>query len=1246
MESEANNKQQMFNKLFNNKNIKQLREIAKTLQIKKYSIIDKTTLTNKIVEKQLEEIEKNKLQDQFEEQQYNNIDSDISMLTKQNVLREALTIYQYINNSKTSPEDILYNLFPKFNFIFKNFHKHSFKAAVVVKAYFTSSFKDETQHWFLRSKVYNKFDSNFQQKIIADINNAVENKDTQNSGWKLDYVDFVNLEIHRTNQSEGSSYIELPENIKNKTAILNIKNTDNRCFIYSVLAHLYPNHSGNDNNPTSYTKHFSKLNISMLQYPVQINDRIRVFEKENNLIINIFCLENEDNSNSLIAPCRLSPILTNYYKQLVFNMEQAKTLNLTSEQFEKFQSSMLETMNQTNIINLFLYKGHYMLIKSFSRLISKQISKCKSKFHTCLKCLYHTSSDNFFINHLRFCSNNNITYTKLPTQDNNKLYFKNHQKSIRVPFSVYADFESILKPVEENHPLNSEQRKVINTHIPSAYAFHIVSPLKSFKPHIYLGENADTYFVDDLLKTLVTGEESVYNKHFKNRHTNFPVPKDVSTDATHCHICEKPFEPDDKRVIDHCHFTGEFRGIAHNNCNVNYKDPNFIPIFLHNMSHYDSHLFIKAFSKHPQLKIEPITQTEETYISIAVKVPVGTFFNKKTQQQQTYYFELRFLDSFKFMSSSLDSLSQNLEKFPILEQFYPDQKLLQKKGVYPYEYMSSFDRFNETELPSIESFYSNLNLQGITEAQYNHAKTVWNHFNIKNLGQYTNLYLLTDVLLLADVFETFRDTCLKYYKLDPAQYYTAPGLSWDALLKSTNQTLELITDQRVLEFFEQQVRGGISMITHRYAKANNPYLPNYDETQPKSYITYQDVNNLYGFAMSQKLPTGNLKWLTEVEVNKLFNILTTNPNSLNLESNIGYTLEVDVEYPTNLHDYHNDYPFLPEALTINNVKKLTPNLANKYHYHLNIKNLVQAINHGLILKKIHAVISYNQSHWMKPYIDMNTKLRAEAKNEFEKNFFKLMNNSVFGKTMENVRNRSNIFITNNETQLIKHQTKPTFLRATTFNDSLVAVHHIKLSVFYNKPIYVGAQILDISKTLMYNYHYNYFKPKFPNSKLLFTDCDSLPYHIYTDDFYKDISEDCKTLFNTSGQLNPRVPLGLNKKVIGLLKDEANDDTISEFVGLRPKLYSFVTNNDYNNTTKKAKGVKKSVINKTISFKDYFTVMMNNTPQNRTIPMFYNQNHTIYTINQEKVALDGSDDKRYVLSDKISTFALNHWRLSN
>ena len=314
------------------------------------------------------------------------------------------------------------------------------------------------------------------------------------------------------------------------------------------------------------------------------------------------------------------------------------------------------------------------------------------------------------------------------------------------------------------------------------------------------------------------------------------------------------------------------------------------------------------------------------------------------------------------MKDSLDNLSSNLSSHPNLEKFYPDNELLCRKGIYPYEYMDSFDKYNETSLPPIEQFYSKLKQSNIKLEDYQHAEKVWNHYNIKTLGEYADLYQITDVLHLADIFENFRRICLNQYHLDPCHYYTAAGLSWDAMLKFTEIQLDFITDQFTLEFFERQIRGGLSTAIHRFAQANNKYLPNYDNTKPSTFLKYIDANNLYGYAMSQKLPTGNFHWLTQSELSHFSN----NFQNIDLEGNIGYTLEVDMEYPNELHNYHNDLPFLPEVLKCdNNTSKLVANLNNKHNYVLNIKTLKQAIKHGLKLTKIHRVISYNQSSWLK-----------------------------------------------------------------------------------------------------------------------------------------------------------------------------------------------------------------------------------------------------------------------------------------
>ena len=483
----------------------------------------------------------------------------------------------------------------------------------------------------------------------------------------------------------------------------------------------------------------------------------------------------------------------------------------------------------------------------------------------------------------------------------------------------------------------------------------------------------------------------------------------------------------------------------------------------------------------------------------------------------------------------------------------------------------------------------------------------------------------TDVLLLADVFETFRDVCLKNYSLDPCWYYTAPGLSWDAMLKKTKIKLELLHDSNMLLMIEQGIRGGISIISKRYAKANNKYLNNYNPNEESTFIKYLDANNLYGWAMSQPMPYEGFKWMHKAE----------------LENWRKYPciLEVDLYYPKELHELHNDYPLAPESLKINKVEKLVPNLNNKEKYVVHHSTLKLYESLGLKITKVHRGILFKESEWLAKYINMNTNLRTKATNDFEKDFFKLMNNSVFGKTMENIRNRQDIQLCNTEEQVKKLISKPNFKKRTIFSENLAAVHMHKTELVFNKPIYIGMSILDISKNLMFDFHYNYIKILYPQAKLLLSDTDSLMYEIKTEDFYKDIYADIETIFDTSAYNNhPVIDKKLNKKVIGMMKDETAGDEITEFVGLRPKLYAYTINSE---EVKKAKGVKKAVIKADISFDDYKQCLFSGNEQYRKMNTIRSYNHEIYAETINKVALSAADDKRTIMPDGIHTKAIGY-----
>ena len=349
--------------------------------------------------------------------------------------------------------------------------------------------------------------------------------------------------------------------------------------------------------------------------------------------------------------------------------------------------------------------------------------------------------------------------------------------------------------------------------------------------------------------------------------------------------------------------------------NKNYQIPKFFPVIFHNLTGYDSHIFVKNLGVSEGL-INCIPNNAEKFISFTKDIEVGRFIgkDKKTgeMKEKIVKREIRSIDSFKFMVSSLDKLTANLDEasFQCVNRFFHCQAvdLVRRKGVYPYDYVDSITKLSETKLPPQEQFYSELNHSSISDEDYEHARKVWKYFDMKTMKDYHDLYLKTDVLLLADVFENLRNVCVENYKLHSAWYYTAQGLAWDACLKNTEVRLELLNDVDMLLMIEKGIPGGVSTITKRYAEANNPYMKSYDSNSPNKYISYLDANNLYGWAMSQPLPTHGFKWMSEEELKNWRN----NASSSGCEMSRACILEVDLEYPKELHDLHNDYPLAPE----------------------------------------------------------------------------------------------------------------------------------------------------------------------------------------------------------------------------------------------------------------------------------------------------------------------------------------------
>ena len=335
-------------------------------------------------------------------------------------------------------------------------------------------------------------------------------------------------------------------------------------------------------------------------------------------------------------------------------------------------------------------------------------------------------------------------------------------------------------------------------------------------------------------------------------------------------------------------------------------------------------------------------------------------------------------------------------------------------------------------------------------------------------------------------------------------------------------------------------RGGMCQATYRYAKTSNKHMKNYDRNK--------DANNLYGWAMLQKLPVGNFEWIEKDDISKFDETFIKKYDE---NSDKGYIFEVDVQYPKNLHMLQSDLPFLPERMKINKCTKLICSTQNKENYVVHVRALKQALNHGLKLTKVHRIIQFDQEAWLKPYIDMNTDLRKDAKNDFEKDFFKLMNNSVFGKTMENVRNHRDIKLVTSDKRRSILASEPNYHSSKCISKDLMIMEMKKVEVKMNKPIYLGQAILDISKTLMYEFWYDYIKPKYSDkARLGYMDRDSFFMHIKREDFYKDIACDVERWFDTSNydENDKRpLPIGENKKVIAMFKDELGSKIMSVII---------------------------------------------------------------------------------------------------
>ena len=494
-------------------------------------------------------------------------------------------------------------------------------------------------------------------------------------------------------------------------------------------------------------------------------------------------------------------------------------------------------------------------------------------------------------------------------------------------------------------------------------------------------------------------------------------------------------------------------------------------------------------------------------------------------------------------------------------------QLFRQKGIFPYDYVTSYNIMNETHLPCKDKFYSKLKQEGISYKEYYRAKLVWRLTGCKTFGDYCDNYMEIDVYLLADCLENYRNIIYDKNEIDAFHSYSAPGLSWQIGLKQCGEafekehpgeefSLELLTDYDMLLMIESGIRGGFSgTLGKRYAKANNKYLHDYDPKIPSSYLQYLDANNLYGDGMKQKLPYSDFKWMTTNEYMDLFERKNNgDPEAIDYFKTHGRIYKVDLTYTDECKLKTWKFPLAPEKKSIlpedlnewqkkflstdadgkpkaSKIKKLIVDLKDKKEYVVHERNLMFYTDMGMKVTKVHSIISFREEAWLEPYIDYNTKLRTESKTDFEKNIWKLMNNAFYGKTCENIRNRVDVKFVSSKDQATKLQTNPFYKRGTIFiEDKLIAIQLGIKKVKFDKPIYTGFAILELSKLHMYKSFYEVILVKWPDAIIIGFDTDSFFLYIPTDDLYKDLL-DMKDIFDTSDYPNiPTLEANVKRKI--------------------------------------------------------------------------------------------------------------------
>ena len=1052
----------------------------------------------------------------------------------------------------------------------------------------------------------------YDSHITQFCNTLEKYTNVEGSDWMVDCLNFVQLKVSLRENVAGRGAFVLPAKLKYKTAVINVE-CERACFKYAVLSVLHYNDVKTHRQRVSkYAAWENELKFDGLDVDeINITRDVPKFEKMNDVKVNVHIWEK--GLKGIRYNCRRNT--------------SPRTVNL------------LLVINENG-------QKHYCGIPKLSRLYYHS-KKAHTNF-TCERCTQSFNAEHTYKTHYEWCSRGKAQIEVMPRVRDYMYSELGHELSpLRV---VYADAECFIEPETK-------------THQPAAFGVYDMWHAEYADRCSYRAWDGEGC-VEGFLRELELMAKDQFQQDNLSRRSMIITPQqqiDFNSSTT-CPKCKTQFTDRNRKVRNHDHITGQFMGPLCHRCNAQLSlKRNILPVIFHNLKNYDSHLIIKhGIEKFKHWKLSVIAQTTEKFMTLRAKVPVG-----QNKSNRTIFYDILFIDSFQFMSSSLSNLANNLQSLPVTEQLKHttptlSTDVLRRKGVFPYSYFSSPSILDETSLPSRDNFKNDLTNEECSEEDYTHAHRAWREFECRTFKDYLMRYLELDVRILADVFEEFRHMSLRQDGLDPVHFVSLPGLSFMSAFKMTGETIHLLQEPFLYNLFERGIRGGLTFVNTHHAKEEIVKVGTKDM---KKILLYIDQNNLYGSAMSEYLPHSNFLLLTEHDIQTQF---PTQQHILNLntEGDQGYYFEVDLHYPASIHQQTSDFPLAPESAEVTEnmlspfmkdlhktimqarlqqnttvpkfkpTRKLLMSQYNKHNYCIHFKLLQYFINKGMQVTKIHNVVQFTQKQFLKPYIDFNSRQRAQAQNTFEKDFYKLKNNSLFGKTMEDVRKHSNYKLVTNKDTFQKLAASPLFYDRDIITEHITGIKMIKSKVTLNRPIYIGQAVLDHSKHAMYTLFYETLPscPLIHNIKLLGGDTDSfflsltVEQHTTKDDILSSMKQ-----YVDFSNYPPSHPLhsNINKAKLGCFKDEVAGREIEEMVLLRPKMYSIKIKGGESGI-KRAKGIGRSIV-RDMCHADYQQAFYQHTESTVNMTILRSKAHTIRTVSFHKRGLSCWEDKRVWLS---------------